>query len=152
MLYCGSAWRDSHSDWKWRGPGPQQAKGPLSSAGERLAPGLGLDIHGHAGHSQEKSSLETFDLYAQSHVVDLTCCRDNWLLCCVPFSVPCCADASSFPLPPKVSPGWGRGREKSGLLGVGRWGGAGIGLQTWPGVLLGVGLEDTQLRAGTDLP
>ena len=46
----------------------------------------------------------------------------------------------------------GRGREKSGLLGVGRWGGAGIGLQTWPGVLLGVGLEDTQLRAGSDLP
>ena len=116
------AWLDSHSGWKWRGPGPQPAKGPLRSAG----PGLGLDIHGHAGHSQEKSFLETFGLYAQSHVVDLTCCQDNWLLCHVPFSGPCCANASLFPLPAEVSPGWGQGREKSGSLG-----GWGLGAVIW---------------------
>lgn len=120
--------------------------------GQTAGPGLGLDIHGHAGPSQEKSFLENFGLYAQSPVVDLTCCQDNWLLCRVPFSGPCCADASLFPLPAKVSPGWGRGREKSGSPGGWGVGGAGTGLQTWPGVLLGVGLEDTQFRTGTDLP
>ena len=88
---------------KRRSPGPLPGKGPLRPTGEGLVPGSGLSIHSHSGHRQEKSSLEPFALHVQSHVVDFVHCQDNWLLCPVPFSVPCYADASGFALFPKVS-------------------------------------------------
>lgn len=46
---------------------------------------LGLSIHSPPGHRQEKVSWEPCGLHIQSYVVDLVHCRDNWLLCPIPF-------------------------------------------------------------------